>query len=311
MGLCWSVVIRALLAVGLLPALGLAGAAIATGTAARRRFGVAVACGGWLVPWLVPAELPGLRAALVIVAIGGTTLIIGIARSDWPLARRIEHALSPVDSRSLRDVPRTIDARAFATFVAWLAPALGAAWFLARPMTGSPASWIARWAVGLVAIYSFAESMLSGFLPFVYRAIGKVVPTLHRAPGAARSVGELWGSRWNRPVSGWLERNIFVPLARVGRPRVGLALTFFASGTVHAYLVLVAAGATMALLMLAFFLTQAVLVAVERPLGVVRWPVAAKHGWTVVVLTLTSPLFTEPFLRSCGWAAQTIELQFP
>jgi hypothetical protein len=46
-----------------------------------------------------------------------------------------------------------------------------------------------------------------------------------------------------------------------------------------------------------FFLSQAVLLSVERGLGVKRWPATAARAWTISALLLTSPLFSAPVLQ--------------
>ncbi len=144
------------------------------------------------------------------------------------------------------------------------------------------------------------EAIYAGLFPALYRGLGKELLPLHRSPGAARSVTEFWGSRWNLTVTNWFRQHIFTPLARAGRPKAGMALAFAASAVMHAYIALVAAGLLMAGIMLAYFLVQGALALIERPLGVPRWSPVAGHAWTVALMTATSPMFTEPFLRCVG-----------
>jgi hypothetical protein len=79
-----------------------------------------------------------------------------------------------------------------------------------------------------------------------------------------------------------------------------MAAVFVASAAMHAYIVLPALDVTMAGAALAYFLVQGALALAERPLGVTRWPQAAGRAWTIGVMTATSPMFTEPFLRCLG-----------
>ena len=78
---------------------------------------------------------------------------------------------------------------------------------------------------------------------------------------------------------------------------------FFASAALHAYAVLCGIGTAMALVMLAYFLVQGLLVLLERLLGVQRWSHAAAHAWLLSVMILTSPLFVEPALQTLGVAS--------
>jgi hypothetical protein len=111
-------------------------------------------------------------------------------------------------------------------------------------------------------------------------------------------VQELWGQRWARPVSRWLGEHVFRPLARRRRPGLGALLAFAGSAAFHAYGAWVGLGLVeglpMAACVLAYFLVQAVIIAMERWLGVRRWPPWAGHAWTVGWMVVTAPLFVEP-----------------
>ena len=130
-----------------------------------------------------------------------------------------------------------------------------------------------------------------------YRALGFVTPPLHVWPLASLSVAELWGMRWARPVSHWLRKTCFRPLARRRRPVLGVLLGFVVSGFGHAYPVLVALGPSMAAMMLGYFAVQGLVVVAEPRLGVDKWPRALRRTWTIVLMVATSPLFVEPCLR--------------
>lgn len=280
----------------------IAGALVATGPRWRRLCGVGIAQLAWVAPWVAPAAWPPLRTLLALAAVLVTMRIIEVARTDWPLARRVGHAVSVMDPRRMRSIPRHLDLRGLAVWTAW--SAVGAAGIVlvarANPAAGSVVYWSTRWLGALVAAYAVTEATYVGLLPTLYRGLGRELPPLHRSPGAARSVTEFWGSRWNLTITNWFRQYIFTPLARAGRPRAGMALAFAASAVMHAYIALVAAGLWMAAIMLAYFLVQGALALIERPLGVLRWSPAAGHVWTIALMTATSPMFTEPFLRCVG-----------
>jgi len=281
------------------------GAVVATGSRWRRLCGVGIAQLAWVAPWVAPAARPGLRTMLVLAAVVVTMRIIEIARTDWPLARRVGHALSVMDPRRMHSVPRRLDLRGLAVWTAW--SAVGAAGIVlvlrANPAAGSVVYWSTRWLGALVAAYAVTEATYVGLFPAIYRGLGRELLPLHRTPGAARSVTEFWGSRWNLTITNWFRQYLFTPLARAGRPKAGMAVAFAASAVMHAYIALVAAGLLMAAIMLAYFLVQGALALIERPLGVPRWSPLAGHAWTVALMTATSPMFTEPFLRCVGIAA--------
>ena len=216
------------------------------------------------------------------------------------------HVVSPVDSRRLQRAPPAFDRPLLrpGPGLAWWLALRGPGWARARGCETLPslAGWVVRWIGGLVAIYAFVEALWRTVQSY-YALAGFATPVLHDHPTLSRSVRELWGERWARPVSAWLHANVLKPLARRGLPRVGLGAAFLGSAVLHAYAVLACAGWIMALSMLAYFLVQGFLVILERILGVQRWSVPAAHAWVLGVMILTSPLFIEPFLRTVGIAA--------
>jgi hypothetical protein len=280
----------------------IAGAVVTTGSRWRRLCGVGIAQLAWVAPWVAPVAWPALRTMLVLAAVVVTMRITEVARTEWSLARRVGHALSVMDPRRMHAVPRRLDLRGLGVWMAW--SAVGAAGivlvFRANLAAGSIVHWSIRWLGALVAAYAATEATYGGLLPALYRGLGRELPPLHRSPAAARSITEFWGSRWNLTVTNWFRQHLFTPLARAGRPKAGMALAFAASAVMHAYIALVAAGLLMAGIMLAYFLVQGALALIERPLGVPRWSPVAGHAWTVALMTTTSPMFTEPFLRCVG-----------
>ena len=133
----------------------------------------------------------------------------------------------------------------------------------------------------VVGVYA-AVAGLYRFLFVLYGALGFDTPPLHVMPVRARTVQELWGERWARPISEWLAATFFRPWARRRRPLVGVLLSFVVSAAFHAYAIWVGlgffAGLTMTAWTFAYFVAQAVVMSIEQRLGVRRWPTAAGHA---------------------------------
>jgi hypothetical protein len=281
-----------------LEALGLQIAlAVVAALVARRAKTLALVLGGaafFGVPWL-SGPLPVFRGLITLNGFVVVLRVVDVVRSrePWTAARRVLHVLSFVDTRTLRRAPRRIDAAALGRTALWTALAAGA-FYVAR----SPHLFV-RWAGGVVFVYSGIEAGYSYFRAH-YRSLGFETPPLHVWPVASTSIKELWGTRWARPVSAWLRETCFLPLARRGHPTLGLMLGFVVSAIGHAYPVLVALDMRMAAAMLAFFVAQGIFVVLEARLGAARWPLAARHVWTVTIMVASSPLFVEPALRVLG-----------
>jgi Membrane bound O-acyl transferase family len=251
--------------------------------------------------WLLP-ELPGvLRCFSVLLTFVGLVRNVDLLRLDWPLAKRLAHVASVVDTRKLTSVPRALDTKNLLVSLAWNAVAWPVYYFvlpLASRVSGA-GYWVFRWSAALVFIYA----VTAGAYPLgraLYRGVGFLTPLLHVTPARAKSVQEFWGERWNRIVSSWLRDTFFHPLARRRHAALGLLLAFTASALLHAYLVVVAAPLSSALVMLAFFVSQALVIGMERVLGVKSWPPWAAHVWTVAWMVGLSPMFSEPGLRALG-----------
>ena len=274
--------------------------AITTGGTARRALGVTLALASMATPWLVPREHSLLRATWVLVTFGSAMRVIDMARGRWSFRARFIHSLSLVDTRRLRSARPEIDGRGLAEVSLWTL--VGIFTYLAIPLasrwTGT-AYWTARWSLALVFIYALSSAVYRAVM-VAYLAFGFVTPRLHIAPAASRSVQEFWGERWNRIVSAWLSDTVLRPLARRRRPLWGAFAAFVVSAVFHAYLALVAVSWAMAWVMLAFFLLQAAIIALERTLRVRAWRPVAGHAWTLAWMVGLSPMFTEPALRGFG-----------
>lgn len=252
------------------------------------------------LPWLFPREQTLLRSFLALAAVLVLARLSDLTRMgaalSWP--RRVWHAFGIIDTSLASRARPALDRGALARALGYGALAVAAGWLcLAHgPRALGVERVLARWGGGLVFIYAGIDASYAT-LTLLYRAAGVVTPELHRAPALSRSVKEFWGRRWALMVTGWLFARVFRPLARARRPALGLAAAFVASAAFHAYLVAASLDATMTAWMFAYFVVQALLVAVEAALEKVHGWARIARLWTVVVMVATSPLFVEPFLR--------------
>jgi hypothetical protein len=161
---------------------------------------------------------------------------------------------------------------------------------------GRPDAWALRWGVGVVVLYSLVESLQSISL-IAYAALGIELGRVNDYPIVSTTLAEFWGRRWNRVVSGWLNDNLFFPLARRRRVALGICAAFAGSTLLHFWFAWVPLGLVGGAMMAGFFVVQAVGILLERRLGVARWPSGLRRAWTFAWLLLPSPLFIEPALQ--------------
>jgi hypothetical protein len=260
----------------------------------------------FLVAWSLPREHTLLRALWALFAFAGMMRVTDLAvtvRQRWPAWRRMVHVLSVFDTRRMTNVPPAFDAKGWGVSLGWLLLAWGM--YLALGAVPRPSSvhdvslWGERWLLALVLVYALSAGAYD-LAQATFLSLGWRTVPLHIAPALARSVQEFWGERWNRTVSTWLGEVCFRPLARRRMPWVGAWLAFFLSALLHAYLTWVSVGWALALVMLSYFLLQALLIVVEQRLGVRRWSRAMGHVWTVSWMVLLSPMFTEPLAQALG-----------
>jgi len=148
-----------------------------------------------------------------------------------------------------------------------------------------------------------------GSLTFVrrifYAPFRIIHPSVMNYPFRSKSLAEYWSYRWNTTMHGFLKRNVYVPLLKIGvsKPVAELS-TFFASGLFHVIMlcgsgVLNTVAANVSCML--FFLSQAALFAVERWLfrknrGEARSSIIANQIFCYASIFFTAPLLIEPCL---------------
>ena len=256
--------------------------------------------GCFLLEWFAPVDIT-LRAIMAfggVLALVATIAVAASATPQWSAGFRLLHLLTwgyriraghtrPV--RSVRIIGRLI-VEALAT---------GAACLLLRHIIHAPlpaaASALVRLLAGIVFCYALA-AFAADLIHFCFLGSGSAMRPIHVTPVAARSLRDFWGKRWNRAMSAWLYRFIFWPLAHRHHPNLGLICVFLVSAAMHAWLPLVALGASAAFSAGSFFCLQGVFILAEDRLHVRAWPIPLARMWTLAILLATSPLYIYPYL---------------
>lgn len=256
----------------------------------------------FILEWFAPVD-SFWRAVMAIggiLALMATIVVAASATPQWSVRHRLMHLLSlgyPLRGRRIQPVlSRRIIVR---IIVAGLVG--GAAFLFLRHIAlaqHTPHGVIALWRLvaGITLLYALGQ-FVNDVVHFCLLASGAAMRPFHETPIAARSLRDFWGKRWNRPVSAWLHRFVFLPLARQHRPDLGLFCAYLVSGALHAWMALVALGAFAAFELALFFGLQGVLILLEDRLHVHAWPVPLARAWTLTILLATSPLIICPYLR--------------
>ena len=252
----------------------------------------------------VPLYAPGpalLRVLLSMLGLLGTLKMLQLDfEPRWQAHHPAWHGLVPFDVSAATRVQPAFDWRLLAMLLAYALLVAGSLLVLLELPVGD--RWTreaARVLSGATMLYAAMETATLSLL-FVHRLAGVAVPPIQLLPIAARSVGEFWGKRWNRPVSDWLGEYVFAPLRRRRRPVLGLVLAFVASAAMHAWVFYAGGGWRAALAMALFFVLQAPVLLLESKLRVARWPPWAGRAWTMAWLLLLCPLFVLPVLEAIG-----------
>jgi hypothetical protein len=280
-------------------------AAVAAGRGlARLGLSLAFSLSALATPYLHPEPPPLLRSLMALAASVALmrTVDLLLPRTTPSVGARIAHVVSIADSFHLRRRKPSLDlgsvVRALG-FAALAAAGYHLAFGVADGVAPLAQHLALRWLGGALFCYAALDAAFA-MVTGLYLAAGYDPGTLHRDPALARSIRELWGVRWSLLVSGWLGARVFRPLARKGHGGLGLAVSFFLSAALHAYVADAALGLRWGAVVGAFFVVQGLFAWLERPLRVARWPAWAGHAWTIAVMLGTSPLFSEATLRVVG-----------
>ncbi len=177
-----------------------------------------------------------------------------------------------------------VNAAAGAALV-WLAPHLLPA---ATPL--AVRFWVALVGFALLALFARLD-----FDALIFRVLGFPVEKFWDNPVAAVTLGDFWGRRWNRLVSGLLRDVVFLPLARRVGARPALFAVFLYSGYYHeAVSFLTGSGYGGPTL---YFLIQYAGVAVENRRSVRRVLQAhpwLSRAWTAAVVVAPLGLLVQP-----------------
>ena len=206
--------------------------------------------------------------------------------------------LMPFDVREATRTQRQFDWRSLGLGLTQVAlVAFGVAIVQRANADGSPFATTYRLAGSLLGVYFLLEAGNTLAL-FSHRLFGWEFPPIQNTPIASRSVREFWSQRWNRTVSRWLRRSVFVPLVRRRAPHLASFAAFAISGAIHAWLVITVLSPSEILAMAGFFVAQGIVVAIEDTLPIKRWPRFAQHTWTLCGLLLPAPLFLVPMANT-------------
>ncbi len=278
------------------------GAVFGDGASRARRAiaGLGVAC-LIVLPFLAPDDetlargLAGLGAMLAVMR------YVDAARTTRPplLPQAILFVL-PVDTFSLAHAkPRVATESLSRAALHALVLGVGALFVWLAPQS-MPMRWPLRWLGGVLIAYGYIDVMAS-LARALLAAIGLDVAPMQRDPISSKSAAEHWGERWNRVVSSWLRRNVFLPVTRRTRsPRLALMAAFSWSVFLHAFMVLAALDVVNAITMGAYFAVQGLAVLVETKVPVARWPVPVQRAWTILLVAGPSWLFVGPMLAMFG-----------
>lgn len=169
-------------------------------------------------------------------------------------------------------------------------------WLVPRLLPTATPRAVRFW-IGLVGFcFLFLVARLD-FLALCFRAMGFAVEKLWDCPVAATSLGDFWGRRWNRIVSGFLREVIFLPMARRAGARIALFSVFLYSGLYHECVSFMARSGHGGPAL--YFLVQYLGVAIEnsRPARrIFRGRTWLGRAWTTAVVVLPVGLFVHPGL---------------
>lgn len=150
--------------------------------------------------------------------------------------------------------------------------------------------WLGMTAL-LLGLHFGAFALLAAF----WNRIGFHVDPIMAAPWKARTLGDFWGTRWNRAFSDVARAHLFRGLVRRFGPISGTLAGFLFSGLAHELVISVPAGGGYGL-PTGYFLLQGVGILAERRFHLRRTPAGTFFLW-LIVLAPAFWLFHPPFMK--------------
>jgi hypothetical protein len=274
------------------------GLVIALLSGKHKRLAVALSLLSFFPPFISDPDQHRVR---FICALGAITNIFRALdlyrdRRTWHVGRRIWLLWSIFDSRDARFGKPTFHKEAWAKSTLFGALSALAIWGLVHFEPVDQRGWALRWLFGALYVY-LSFGLFEAFFRAGYLAVGITVPRFHFHPILARSLNDFWGRRWNMIIHDLLSRHCFRPLVRRKHGQLGIAFAFFMSTAAHFWITFAVLDLWWAGLMSLYFIIQGVIMMLERPLRVPRWPRALSHVWTILWVAGPSPLLVEPLIR--------------
>jgi alginate O-acetyltransferase complex protein AlgI len=190
-------------------------------------------CRPWMGSWAFNVG----QFAVLLVAWKIASLIC-LPPSDWPRLTRLRllaYCIWPgMQPRQFLVGQETAAGAPVPTVRGFLLNVLAGAvlfWLAPRVLPAATPRTVRLW----FALVGFVFLLIArfDFYALIFRAMGFAVEKLWDMPVAATSLGDFWGRRWNRIVSGFLREVIFIPVARRTGARVALLAVFLYSGLYH------------------------------------------------------------------------------
>jgi hypothetical protein len=169
-------------------------------------------------------------------------------------------------------------------------------WLVPRALPAAT-PWEVRFWIALVGFGFLSLVVRLDIWVLVFRAMGFAVERMWDCPIAATSLGDFWGERWNRLVSGFLREVVFQPVARRAGAQVALIAVFLYSGLYHEIVSFMARSGYGGPAL--YFLVQYLGVAIENRRPARRFfhdHPRLGRAWTAAVVVLPVGLIVQPGL---------------
>jgi hypothetical protein len=270
-------------------------------TAAGARLAPLLALAALPLPWIVRAPYPlrvMLAFALACLLISAVDFAAG--RCPPTFAGRLAYVLGVcalIDSTTAVRVHRHFEWDATRRIAIELfAAALATAGWIAAYGLPSPLRIPIR-LVALAALVLVVAELHSHIARLVSAACGVRFDAVHRQPYRSRTITEFWSRRWNLFGARWFRQHTFQPLRARG-VTFALFTLFAVSAVIHVYLIASVVPVRWMAMCAAFFVSQPVLIVIERRLRVRTWPPHAGRVWTFSLFIALLPLLLAPLLAA-------------